>query len=59
LLTHAPVLAFYDVSKPVTLENDGCEYGLGSAIFQKGRPIAYASRTLTDAEKRYAQIKKC
>jgi len=58
LLTHAPVLAFYDVSKPLTLENDACEYGLSSAIFQEGRPIAYASRTLTDAEKRYAQIEK-
>jgi len=48
----------YDVSKPLTLENDACEYGLSSALFQEGRPIAYASRTLTDAEKRYAQIEK-
>jgi len=58
LLTQAPVLAFYDVNKPLTLENDACEYGLGSAIFQEGRPIAYASRTLTEAERRYAQIEK-
>ena len=58
LLTQAPVLAFYDVNKPLTLENDACEYGLGAAIFQEGRPIAYASRTLTEAERRYAQIEK-
>jgi len=41
------------------LENDACEYGLGAAIFQECRPIiVYASRTLTDSERRYAQIEK-
>ena len=58
MLTQAPILAFYDVNKPLTLENDASEYGLGTAIFQEGRPIAYASRTLTDAERRHAQIEK-
>ena len=46
------------MNKPLILENDSCEYGLGAAIFQESQPIAYASRTLTDTERRYAQIEK-
>ena len=32
--------------------------GLGAAILQNGRPIEYASRALTQAERRWAQIEK-
>ena len=58
LVTSSPVLTFYDPEKDLTLENDASEYGLGSALFQEGRPVAVASRTLTDAESRYAQVEK-
>lgn len=58
LVTSTPVLAFYDPSKPLTLENDASEYGLGAALFQEGKPLAFASRTLTETERRYAQIEK-
>ena len=58
MITSTPVLAFYDPNKPLTVENDACEYGLGSAILQDGKPVAYASRSLSEAEKRYAQIEK-
>ena len=57
-LSGAPVLAYYDPNKSLTLENDACEYGLGSALIQDNRPIAFASRSLSDAEKKYAQIEK-
>ena len=58
VITTAPVLAFYDPSKELILENDACEYGLGSVLIQDGRPIAYASRCLSDAETRYANIER-
>ena len=54
----APVLAYYDPGKPLTLEDDACEYGIGSALLQGGKPIAFASRSLSDSERRYAQIEK-
>ena len=54
----APVLAIYDPSKELTLECDASEYGIGCTIRQEGKPVAYASRTLSSTECRYAQIEK-
>ena len=54
-LTEAPVLC-YDVTKPVTIQCDASGTGLGAVLLQGGQPICYASRALTDTEKRYAQI---
>ena len=50
-----PRKGFYDTNKKLTVENDACKYGLGSV---DGCPLAHASRSLTDTEKRYAQIEK-
>ena len=57
-ITTAPVLAYYDPGKPLTLENDACEYGIGSALLQGFKPIAFFSRSLSESERRYAQIEK-
>ncbi|XP_064482891.1 uncharacterized protein K02A2.6-like [Ornithodoros turicata] len=62
LLSTPPVLGVYDVNKETTVSADASAYGLG-AVFQKNTDgsrtvIAYASRTLSDPERRYAQIEK-
>jgi hypothetical protein len=54
LLTNAPVLAHFDVSKPIA-----CQAGLGAVILQDSRPIEYASRAMTRIEQQsYAQTEK-
>ena len=52
------VLHYYNLSDEVTLQCDASKSGLGAALLQNGQPIAYASRALTPAETRYAQIEK-
>lgn len=58
LIAEAPVLRYFDPSKPVTIQTDSSSTGLGSCLMQEGQPLAFASRALTDAETRYAQIEK-
>ena len=57
-IAHATILAYFDVNKDVTLTCDASQHGLGAACLQNGRPVAYASRALTEMETRYAQIEK-
>ena len=45
--TRGPVLAYYDPKKPLTLQCDASKAGLGATIMQDGKPIAYASKSLT------------
>ena len=58
LVTSSPVLAYYDVRKPLTLQTDASQLGLGAILLQDERPVAYASRAMSAAEQRYAQIEK-
>ena len=53
-----PVLHYYDVSLPVTIQCDSSETGMGAALLQEGQPVTFASRTLTPTERGYAQIEK-
>lgn len=53
-----PVLGVYDAKLPVTIQTDASKDGLGCVIVQNGHPIAFASRTLTKSEQRWAQIEK-
>ena len=57
-VTSAPVLQYFDPSKPVVIQTDASSTGLGSCLLQDGKPIEFASRALTDPETRYAQIEK-
>lgn len=61
-LTTEPVLAFFDSAKSLKISVDASKDGLGAVLLQadgdEWRPVTYASRTMTDAERRYAQIEK-
>jgi len=57
------LLVHYDSTRQLVVACDASQYGLGavlSHIMDNGeeRPVAYASRTLTAAEKNYSQLEK-
>ena len=51
-------LAYYDRNDLVVLHVDASIEGLGAALFQNNKPIAFASKALTPAETRYANIER-
>ena len=58
LVVRHPVLKYYDLKEEVTVQCDASEYGLGAALLQNGQPVAFASRSLSQTERQYAQIEK-
>ena len=61
-LIAAPMMGYFDISKSTTITVDASPVGI-SAILAQGtdsdyKVIAYASRALTDVEKRYSQTEK-
>ena len=58
LLTSEPVLQYFDVTKDAHLQVDASKSGLGAVLLQEGKPVAYASRSLTETECNYPQIDK-
>lgn len=58
LLCNDPILKYPDFNEPFELTTDASNYALGAVLSQNGHAIAYASRTLNDAETRYATIEK-
>ncbi|CAK1595202.1 unnamed protein product [Parnassius mnemosyne] len=57
-LSKPPVLRHYDLDLPITILVDANKSGLGACLMQKGMPVCYASKSLSKAEQRYAQIEK-
>ena len=58
MLQTALILKYFDCTKPIVIQGDASQSGLGVCLMQAGSPIAYASRSLSEIEKQYAQIEK-
>ena len=50
MVTAPPLLKCYERGKDLVIQCDASEGGLGAALLQDGRPLAYASRALTAAD---------
>jgi hypothetical protein len=62
-VSSSKVLAHFDQSLPIGISCDASSVGLGVVLFHRysdttERPIAYASKTLSAAERNYSQIEK-
>lgn len=57
-LGKAPVLAIFDPCKPCKVQTDSSKDGLGCVLLQENGPVAFASRTLSPSEQKWAQIEK-
>ena len=58
LICDATTLAYFNKSRPVTIQVDASQEALGAALTQDGNIIAYASKSLSDTERRYANIER-
>ena len=56
LMCSDTVLAYFDDSKPITIQCDASGEGLGATLLQEGRPVASVSRSLTKSERNYAAM---
>ena len=55
MLTSSHVMAYFDPAKETSILVDASPFGLGPILVQDNKAICYASRALTDVEKRYSQ----
>ena len=51
-------LKYVQLNEPFVIESDASSFGLGACLIQKGVPVYFASRVLTQTERNYAQIEK-
>ena len=62
VLTSSPLLCQFDPSKPHKLSTDSSKDGLGCVLLQEEfvgwHTVAYASRSMNEAEKEYVQVEK-
>ena len=62
MLIKSPLLVHFDPSLPIVVHTDASPYGVGAVLSHVidgvEKPVSYASRSLTIAEKNYGHIEK-
>lgn len=57
-IQNSSILHTFNPDIPIVIQSDASKYGLGCCLMQNGKPVSYASKSLTEAEIHYAQIEK-
>ena len=58
IMAREVILAYPDFKKPFQVHTDASHYQLGAVISQEGKPIAFYSRKLNDAQTRYTTTER-
>ncbi|CAB3997901.1 retrotransposon-like family member retr-1, partial [Paramuricea clavata] len=58
VITEAPVLSYYNPEKKNLIQSDASLKGIGCVLMQDGKPVCYASRSLSETESRYSNIER-
>jgi hypothetical protein len=58
IITNSPVLVNFNLKKEISIQCNSSSSKLGCYLMQKGKPVEFFSRSLTDSEKQYSQIDK-
>ena len=58
VITEAPVLSYYNPEKENLIQSDASLKGIGCVLMQDGKPVCYASRSLSETESRYSNIER-
>ena len=58
IISKPPTLSYYNPEAESVIQSDASMSGLGCVLMQDNKPVIYASRSLTDAEKRYSNIER-
>ena len=51
-------MTYFDKDKGHIIQTDASKTELGAVLLQEGQPIVYASKTLTETQKRYSNIER-
>lgn len=57
-VTEQPVLTLPNLERPFEVQTDASDFAIGGVLMQEGHPVAYESRKLNEAERRYTVQEK-